>query len=545
MAFSLRLLLYLGKRRALLIQKRKERVRPVKINQLMRTNVGAERLPHRVSENMDIALWQGPEPEIEVIYEVVDAAGTKIGEISGERLAYLLKSSRKLDLTHIINTFEDGVVVIDADGCICFENDAYCKIIGVPMRKTVGKNMYVIEPDALLLRVLEQGVAIECKQHLVKSVGKNVSMRMYPIFSDAKVTGAFSVFRDVTELHALGQEVRRITGVAQEFISQINVKNELERLQVVSRDSGYMNLISQAMTVARTDATILIRGENGVGKEVFTKLIHNNSTRREKPFITVNCAAVPENLIESELFGYEEGSFTGAKKGGKIGKFQLAEGGTLFLDEIGDMPLTMQTKLLRVLQEGEIEKIGRGSNIPVNVRVIAATNQPLEEMLRDKFFRQDLYYRLNVISLTIPPLRERRADILLLADHFLHRFNEKYEKSVVITREVYDLLENYDWPGNIRELQNCIESCVIMCSGDFLTPHELPASFRCVVVSDKKPQTFPRHDYRTLREETERYEREVVRAVVEQCGGDREAAMAKLDISRRTLYRKLSASNGI
>lgn len=515
----------------------------MKIGQLMRTNVGPERLAHSVSADMDIALWEGPGPDTGVFYEVVDTAGAKVGEISGDRLSYLLESNRRLDLTYIINTFEDGVVVIDADGYICFENDAYGRIIGVPMRKTVGKNMHTIEPDALLLRVLEQGVPIERRHHVVKSVNKNVSMRMYPIFRDGKTEGAFSVFRDVTELHALGQEVKRIAGVAQEFISQINVKNELERLQVVSRDPGYMNLISQAMTVARTDATILIRGENGVGKEVFTKLIHNNSTRRERPFITVNCAAIPETLIESELFGYEEGSFTGAKKSGKIGKFQLAEGGTLFLDEIGDMPLTMQTKLLRVLQEGEIEKIGREANIPVDVRVIAATNQPLEEMLREKRFRQDLYYRLNVISLTIPPLRERRDDILLLTDHFLHRFNQKYDKSVVITREVYDILENYSWPGNIRELQNCIESCVIMCPGDSLTPRDLPAGFGSTETGDT--HTSPSHVYATLREESERYEQGIIRAVLEQCGGDREAAMTKLGISRRTFYRKLNAKYGI
>ena len=514
----------------------------MKISQLMRTNVGPERLEHSVSEDLDISRWEGPDPDPGVIYEAVDKAGEKVGELSGERLLYLIQSGRALDLIHIINAIEDGVVVIDADGRICFENDAYCKIIGVPMRKTVGRSMHVIEPDALLLKVLEQGVPIERKHHMVKSVGKNVSMRMYPIVRNGAIAGAFSLFRDVTELHALGQEVKRITGVAEEFISQIHVKNELERLQVVSRDPGYRNLISQAMTVARTDATILIRGENGVGKEVFTKLIHNNSPRREKPFITVNCAAVPENLIESELFGYEEGSFTGAKKGGKIGKFQLAEGGTLFLDEIGDMPLTMQTKLLRVLQEGEIEKIGREANIPVDVRVIAATNQPLEDMLREKRFRQDLYYRLNVISLTIPPLRERKDDILLLADHFLHRFNQKYDKKVTAAKTVYDIWENYDWPGNIRELQNCIESCVIMCPGELLTPQDLPAGFRSVAVKAAPPHAIPDRRYGTLREETERYEREIIRAVLEQSGGNRETAMKKLNISKRTFYRKMSAN---
>jgi transcriptional regulator with PAS, ATPase and Fis domain len=208
----------------------------MKIGQLMRNTCRSGASEHAVSEDLDLFHWDRAVPEAGVTYEVVDQTGAKVGEISGDRLLYLLESARTLDLTHIVNAIEDGVVVIDADGRICFENDAYCKSSACPCEKTVGRNMRVIEPDALLLKVLEQGVPIERKHHVVKSVGKNVSMRMYPIFRNGVIAGAFSLFRDVTELHALGQEVKRITGVAEEFISQIHVKNELERLQVVSRD---------------------------------------------------------------------------------------------------------------------------------------------------------------------------------------------------------------------------------------------------------------------------------------------------------------------
>lgn len=518
----------------------------MKLKDIMRTNVGSERCQESLLGSLDMRVLCAHCDEFvtEAIYEVTDYLGNKIGEVSGERLAYLCQAYRSLNLDEIINSFSEGVVVIDAEGRICYENDAYSQIIGVPARKTLGKSMRAIEPDALLLQVLKLGVPMEREHHQIKSVGKYVAMKMSPIFCDGRVAGAFSIFRDVTQLDELDREVRRITGVAEEFSNQINVKNELERLQIVSRDPEYCNLISQAMTVSHTDATVLIRGENGVGKEVFTKLIHGNSLRRNKPLITVNCAAIPENLIESELFGYEEGTFTGAKKGGKIGKFQLAQGGTLFLDEIGDMPMTMQTKLLRVLQEGEIEKIGREVNIPVDVRVIAATNQPLEDMIREKKFRQDLYYRLNVIALSIPPLRERPCDIVLLTDHFLKRFNQKYGKSLTLSREVHDLLAHYSWPGNIRELQNCIESCVIMCSTGAITPAYLPAGLR------KQPDTPalaappPNRTYASLHTEVARYEQQVIADVLAQCGGNRDEAARCLGVSRRTFYRKLSGKNG-
>ena len=304
------------------------------LREIMKTNVGPERLEPSLPQETEIHHLRPEAVDEGVVYEVVNELGDKVGELAGSQLAFLVRRAVELDLNELLNAIEDGVVVLDREGRICYENEAYSRIIGVPMRKTIGRDMHVIEPDALLLRVLESGKPDARKWHRIKSVGKYVSMRMFPVWRNGVVAGAFSIFRDVTELNRLGMEVERITQVAEELTSQLDV--ELSRFQMIGQDPQFRTLLSRAVTAAKTDATVLIRGENGVGKEGFAKLIHQASPRRNRPFITVNCAAIPEALIESELFGYEEGSFTGARKGGKLGKFELAQGGTLFLDEVGD-----------------------------------------------------------------------------------------------------------------------------------------------------------------------------------------------------------------
>ena len=503
------------------------------LQEIMKTNVGPERLERSLPQGAEVHRLRLEDVDEDTTYEIVNDQGEKVGELAGSRLAFLIRRAAELDLNELLNAIEDGIVVLDRSGRICYENESYSRIIGVPMRKTIGRDMHVIEPDALLLRVLETGTPAARKRHRIKSVGKYVSMRMFPIWRDGAVAGAFSIFRDVTELNRLGREVERVTQVAEELTSQLDV--EFSRFQMIGQDPQFRNLLSRAVTAARTDATVLIRGENGVGKEGFAKLIHQASPRRNRPFITVNCSAIPESLIESELFGYEEGSFTGAKKGGKLGKFELAQGGTLFLDEVGDMPLLMQSKLLRVLQEGEIEKIGREENVAVDVRIVAATNQPLEELVEQRRFRADLYYRLNVVPLSIPPLRERQGDILPLAYHFLDRYNEKYQKSAALSRGAAQALLSYDWPGNVRQLQNCIESAVILCGQEEIDSTMLslgPAR------AGWEPPAAGQRSYGTLREETARFEHQVLRAVLEQCGGSREEAAKHLGISQRTFYRK-------
>ncbi len=267
-----------------------------------------------------------------------------------------------------------------------------------------------------------------------------------------------------SEKKALQMELRRIYG-------------EMKIEGVVGRSRQILEILDVIHRVAPTGATVLLRGESGVGKEVFARAIHFLSPRAEGPFVTVNCAAIPESLLEAELFGYERGAFTGATQR-KKGKFELAEGGTLFLDEIGDMTPSLQTKLLRVLQEKEIERLGGSRPVKVDVRVIAATNRNLEEMMREGRFREDLYYRLNVVPIFIPPLRERREDIPVLVYHFLDLFREQYAKEVRIAPEVMDAFMEYPWPGNVRELRNVVERMVILDTDGILTGEDLPAELR-------------------------------------------------------------------
>jgi transcriptional regulator with PAS, ATPase and Fis domain len=273
-------------------------------------------------------------------------------------------------------------------------------------------------------------------------------------------------------------------------------------------------------------------GESGTGKEMFARAIHNDSSRRGKPFVAVNCAAIPEGLLESELFGYEEGSFTGAKKGGKIGKFEIANGGTIFLDEIGDMQLHMQTKLLRVLQDQTIERVGGQYEIPIDVRVIAATHKDLYKMMKEGEFRYDLFYRLNVIPLVIPPLRERKEDIPLIMKYVLQKCTSKLNKSIIgFSPEANDILLNYYWQGNIRELENTIEYAVNMENSGFISANNLPAKFK-----RNKDNPSPSDGLTSVKN----LEKEAILNALNAFGYKNKAAAAKaIGMSRATFYRKL------
>jgi sigma-54 dependent transcriptional regulator, acetoin dehydrogenase operon transcriptional activator AcoR len=284
----------------------------------------------------------------------------------------------------------------------------------------------------------------------------------------------------------------------------------------------------------------LIRGESGTGKELFARAIHHESSRRKQQFITINCSAIPENLLESELFGYEEGSFTGARKGGKIGKFELADQGTLFLDEIGDMPYHLQAKILRVLEESSIEKVGGSITVPIDVRIIAATNVNLEKMIELSQFRHDLYYRLNVIPLIIPPLRERKEDIALLMNHFLAKYNMRLNKNIKgFSDQIYELFLKHSWPGNIRELENVIEYAVNMETENHINLEYLPPSFRVVEGSTVEKDI---NDSNTM----EVIEREAIINALNRYGWSTKgklAAAKSLGIGKTTLYRKLKKYN--
>lgn len=306
--------------------------------------------------------------------------------------------------------------------------------------------------------------------------------------------------------------------------------------EYVYSDDKIKDLLLLASKVAKTSATVLIRGESGVGKEVLARAIYKESDRYKMPFIKVNCASIPENLLESELFGYEEGAFTGARRGGKLGKFELAQGGTIFLDEIGDMSYTMQAKILRVLQEKELERVGGTKTISLDVRVIAATNKDLEQMIENESFRRDLYYRLNVFPLNIPPLRERKDDIIPLSRVILEKLNKHCGNIVSLSADVIKILQQHNWPGNIRELQNVLEHANIIRTDDEIKIRDLP---KYILPSNDKLDVKNLEDF-NLKENIGMLEKEMIKESLLRNGNNKSKAIRELGISRRAFYEKIS-----
>ena len=339
----------------------------------------------------------------------------------------------------------------------------------------------------------------------------DISFICVPVMAAGKVLGTLSADRLFGDEVGLSEDVKLLTMIAS-FIAQTvlhrtlrdeersNLREENQKLRqqltekynihnIVGKSNKMHDMYRMISQVAKTQATVLIRGESGTGKELVAHAIHYNSNLKTAPFIKVNMAALPDSLIESELFGHEAGSFTGAQAQRK-GRFEMANGGTIFLDEIGDLSLATQVKLLRVLQEGEFERIGSGETIKIKVRVLAATNKDLEKMIAEGKFREDLYYRLNVVPIFLPPLRERKTDILLLAEHFLERYAKEHSKTIHrVNTPAINMLMQYHWPGNVRELQNCIERAVIMCDGDVIMANHLPPTLQ--MPNEKRSEAGP------------------------------------------------------
>lgn len=343
----------------------------------------------------------------------------------------------------VLNTAYDGLIVVNKQGIVTMTNQAFSSFFDQAPEDMIGKPITEIYDNPKFTDVLVTAQPVHGYIHDLN--GHEIIASRVPIVQDGKIVGALGkvVFKDVNELYALTKKVDSLRSELDYYKKTVSQKNS-SALELLKGKSPIMSsLIQTSLRVAKSGSTVLLRGESGTGKELFALLLHAQSSRNDGPFIKVNCAAVPENLLESEMFGYDEGAFTGARKGGKIGKFELADGGTLFLDEIGDMEMSMQAKLLRVIQEREVERLGSNKSRKVDVRLVAATNRDLEGMIRDKQFREDLYYRLNVVTLTIPPLRERIDDIEDLIKTFIKKFNLQFAQSVTgITAEAVDVLKN-------------------------------------------------------------------------------------------------------
>ncbi|MDA8351600.1 MAG: sigma 54-interacting transcriptional regulator [Firmicutes bacterium] len=390
------------------------------------------------------------------------------------------RGSQELDA--IIENSYDCIYITDAHGITLHTNSAIERLTGIPKEYYIGKDVRYLERRGILkksvtLEVLKTGQPVSVVQ--ANKQGKLNVITGSPVFDeDGKVVRVVTNIRDVSELNRLKDELdetRKKSDRYRRELSQLRKLHLKDELSIIMNDLSMKQAVHLAERVAPTDTTVLLLGESGVGKEVFARTIHRQSPRFEDgSFITVNCGAIPPDLIESELFGYEPGAFTGAKKEGKPGIFEIAENGTIFLDEIGELPQPMQVKLLRVLQERSLRRVGGIRSVPFNARIIAATNRNLMDMVKKGEFREDLYYRISVVPIEIPPLRHRRNDIKPLLLHFLDHFNKKHRTSRYFLPEVYEKLRDYDWPGNVRELANLVERVVITSPTDAITTQMIP-----------------------------------------------------------------------
>ncbi len=452
--------------------------------------------------------------------------------------------NRELDA--IIDSSFDGLYITDGDGLTLRLNKAYERITGLDANEFIGKNVSTIESEGIVSEsvtalVLQRREPVTISQEM--RTGKTTLATGNPVFDDAgKIFRVVSNVRDITELNELRQKLEEVESLSQHYETQLRtLKMQYTGSDnIITNSSKMKTLLSTVMRLAQFDSTILVTGESGTGKELIAEIIHNYSNRKDEPFIKVNCGAIPEQLLESELFGYDYGAFTGAKKEGKPGYFQLASGGTLFLDEIGDLPYNLQVKLLRVLQNKEIVRVGGTKSIPVDVRIVTGTNHNLLELVDKKLFREDLYYRLNVVPINVPPLRERKEDIPPLVSHFIKLYNRKHKLNKRISPEIIDIFMSYNWPGNVRELENLIERLIVVTTRDLITREDLPTSisfglpsYAEVIVSGIIP----------LQEAIEKVEKQILEKAYQKYRTSRQMAK-ELKVDASTVVRK-AAKYGI
>ncbi len=426
------------------------------------------------------------------------------------------------------------LVIVDDRGYIIYLNESYCRFLGVKREEAVGKHVTDVIENTRMHIVVQTGKEEIADLQYIR--GNYMIANRIPVWSEGKVIGAIGIvlYRDTQEWMKMNSHIKSLLLEVEQYRKrQKKSHGAIYSLHdIIAISPQMIELKNKVKRIAAGNASVLITGESGTGKELFAHSIHQLSERSGKPFVTVNCAAIPEHLMESELFGYEPGAFTGARKEGKIGKFQIADGGTIFLDEIGDMPLSAQVKILRVLQDGEIQPVGSVKPRRVDVRVIAATNQPLEELVRKKRFREDLFYRIHVIRLHIPPLRERKEDIRALTMFFLHKISERTGQRVVdVEDSVIERFQKYRWPGNVRELENVVEAAVHLTNREIITLEDLPEHLLI------EPVRLEEHG--NLKEILERTERQAIELALHKAKGDKLKAAKILGIGKSTLYEKL------
>ncbi|WP_418271686.1 sigma 54-interacting transcriptional regulator [Intestinimonas sp.] len=445
------------------------------------------------------------------------------------------------ELNVCLESSHDGIMVSDGMGNVIRLNAALEKLIGVKRRDILGRNVADLVQEGVyessaILQVIETGKTATV---VIDHNGRQLLITGSPVYNaNSAMTAVVANIRDMSELNDLRQKLEQQQMIAEKYSKELAhiARQQSAQTSFVACSREMKTILATIHSISEVDSTVLISGESGTGKEMVVNEIYASSMRSCRPIIKVNCGAIPPALFESELFGYEDGAFTGARRKGKPGFFELAHMGTLFLDEVGELPLEMQVKLLRVLQEGEIIRIGGSKPISVDVRIIAATNRDLWEMTEEGTFRQDLYYRLNVINIEVPPLRQRRDDIIPLVMHMLERFNQKYGKHKEIPIELGKVLRELPWRGNVRELENLIENLVVLCPEDVLTPEHLPVRYQR---GQNPASQVEIRGILPMKDMVRRAERQLIANAQAQYSSMQEVARA-LGVDVSTISRKLS-----
>lgn len=443
-------------------------------------------------------------------------------------------------LHQIFDPISVPIILVNKNTEVVMINESFADYLGHPRNEILGKKVSEVDPNSRFPYVIKTKKPEFAHKHKFTNGHTALVHRIPVLDDDGEVVYGFGmvIFDDLKQLQDVLEKNKLLEGrlsiYQEELKSMRGAKYSWQ--SIIGNSIVMQNVKLMASKAAKTDSNVLINGESGTGKELFAHAIHNDSKRFDGPFIKINCAAIPKDLLESELFGYEEGAFTGAKKQGKIGKFELANGGTIFLDEIGDMPLDMQVKILRVLQEKEVERIGGNKTIPVDCRIIAATNRNLQERIRENEFREDLYYRLNVVNIDVPPLRDRKDDIEILTLKLMDKLSNTLGKYVNnITVDALDSLKRYNWPGNIRELENVVERALNMTDTETIELGHLPP----FIIADAVAQPVEYGNLKSLKQAVDEVEKSTILNCLKAVNYNKLKAAKILGISRTSLYEKI------